>query len=392
MAKGRMIDASIWTNKKHARLSPQARLLTIGIITTADDQGRIDADPYVLKGKLFTFDEDVSASNIQQWLEMLAHNKTILLYNDDEGEQFAQLLNWWDYQSLQYASPSEYPKPHGWRDRIRYNYSKGSILTCNWILADGTITCDTCDETGKPLPKQTKQSSNSSNNKAIIQVDNQVDNQVDVQEEDKEEDQGGDARVHAHEEMRNPPPPPKKEQIITEEQSSTLPEKINPRVRMSAEQTKLLEGTQAAPETTRIMAAEPLPPRVSPNRVISGANGEQILIRQEEFTEMCLATADACGLRALWDLRVAATRRDVSFAVEGLAKMSATFRTQAGINALLDSWRRARPETVPRPDWLIEHASKFLSGKVRYPQAEIATSMTLPPTDVLNFVYSEIPQ
>ena len=80
----RMIDSSIWTNKKYARLSYQARLLLVGIITTADDQGRIDADPFVLNGKLFVFDKEVSEEDIQTWLESLHNNNTIILYKDSE--------------------------------------------------------------------------------------------------------------------------------------------------------------------------------------------------------------------------------------------------------------------------------------------------------------------
>ena len=186
----RMIDSSIWTNKKYARLSYQARLLLVGIITTADDQGRIDADPFVLNGKLFVFDKEVSEEDIQTWLESLHNNNTIILYKDSEGEQFAQLVNWWDYQSLQYAQPSSFPKPEGWADRIRYTFTKGQILTCNWLLTDGTKVVNTCDESGVPLrkandtPKSGDKSGESGTNcddiEPVNQVVNQVNNQVNV--------------------------------------------------------------------------------------------------------------------------------------------------------------------------------------------------------------------
>lgn len=150
----RMIDSSMWSNENFAALPAMARLLQIGIINHADDQGRVKANPLYLSKEIFPYDR-VSPTNITKWLELMENNGTITLYTI-EGKQYAQLTKWWDYQSLQYAAPSEYPAPPNWKDRIRRTSTKGQIVTYNWTLTNGAEVDDTCDEHGKPLTPKAK--------------------------------------------------------------------------------------------------------------------------------------------------------------------------------------------------------------------------------------------
>ncbi len=142
----RMLDSAIWKNEKFGVMPPMARLLAIGIINQADDQGRGKAHPVYLRSQVFPYD-DVTAGQVAEWLGMVATNETILLYQVD-GKDYYQIINWWSYQSHQYAMPSQYPKPDGWKDRIRKVYTKGLIVTCNWITVNGDHSPDTCDEQG----------------------------------------------------------------------------------------------------------------------------------------------------------------------------------------------------------------------------------------------------
>jgi hypothetical protein len=153
----RMIDSSMWSNENFAALPAMARLLQIGMINHADDQGRIKANPLYLSKEIFPYDR-VTPTNITKWLELIASNGTVILYTSD-GKQYAQLTKWWEYQSLQYASPSDYPPPPTWKDRIRRTATKMVIVTYNWMLTSGVIVPDTCDERGKPLPKPSLNSS-----------------------------------------------------------------------------------------------------------------------------------------------------------------------------------------------------------------------------------------
>ncbi|MBK8113242.1 MAG: hypothetical protein IPK44_01335 [Candidatus Accumulibacter sp.] len=142
----RMLDSAIWKNEKFGVMPSMARLLAIGIINQADDQGRGKAHPVYLRSQVFPYD-DVTAGQVAEWLGMVATNETILLYQVD-GKDYYQIINWWSYQSHQYAMPSQYPKPDGWKDRIRKVYTKGLIVTCNWITVNGDHSPDTCDEQG----------------------------------------------------------------------------------------------------------------------------------------------------------------------------------------------------------------------------------------------------
>lgn len=148
----RMIDSSMWSNENFAALPAMARLLQIGMINHADDQGRVKANPLYLAKEIFPYDR-VSPTNVTKWLELIAANGTIIVYTV-EGKQYAQLTKWWEYQSLQYAAPSEYPTSPNWKDRIRRTATKMVIVTYNWTLTNGVTVPDTCDERGRPLVPQ----------------------------------------------------------------------------------------------------------------------------------------------------------------------------------------------------------------------------------------------
>jgi hypothetical protein len=155
----------MWQNEKFATLPAMARLLQIGMINHADDQGRGKAHPSLLRAQVFPYD-DVTLGDVAAWLELIKSNGTIFLYSV-EGKDYYQMCNWWEYQAHQYAMPSDYPKPDGWHDRIRKTFTKGQIVTCNWILSNGTRSPDTCDEQGRLI---------------------QVNKQVNIQDKDKEEE------------------------------------------------------------------------------------------------------------------------------------------------------------------------------------------------------------
>lgn len=145
----RMLDSSVWANENFASLPPMARLLLIGVINLADDQGRMKAHPVYLRSQIFPYD-DVDAESMTTWLTTLAAHETVALYEVD-GKQYLQLLNWWKYQTPSFAAPSQYPRIAGWQDRIRYTGKGRNIYTCNWISSTGELLKDSCDMDGNPL-------------------------------------------------------------------------------------------------------------------------------------------------------------------------------------------------------------------------------------------------
>lgn len=143
----RILDSDIWTNENFAALPPMARLLQIGIINLADDQGRMKAHPAYLRSQIFPYD-DCTTEQLEGWLHLMEQNETLLVYQVVD-KLYVQLVNWWTYQQLQWAHPSRYPAPDGWQDRVRISGAGRDILTYNWTTPAGANTPDTCDAQGK---------------------------------------------------------------------------------------------------------------------------------------------------------------------------------------------------------------------------------------------------
>lgn len=148
----RMIDTGMWTNEHFGEMPMMARLLLLGIINHADDQGRTKAHLVFLRSQIFPYD-DVTTEQIDECLALIEANGTIELY-EASGKRYIQLCNWWEYQTLNFAIPSDYPAPEGWRDRLRFNGKGGIMYTHNWHKVDGSSTPDNCDHLGIPLPTQ----------------------------------------------------------------------------------------------------------------------------------------------------------------------------------------------------------------------------------------------
>jgi hypothetical protein len=105
--------------------------LSIGLFSTADDQGRRLAYPELIKADIFPFDDSISFSEIEEDLKAIEANETICLYSIN-GTDYLQLINWWKYQSPQWAAPSDFPSPDGWKDRVRITKGKGQYIEENW--------------------------------------------------------------------------------------------------------------------------------------------------------------------------------------------------------------------------------------------------------------------
>lgn len=181
----RMIDSSMWSNESFSCLPPCGRLLLIGMVNHADDQGRIKAHPAYLRSQIFPYD-DMSTEEVAGWLQQIAANGTVLLYTVN-GKQYAQMLNWWDYQAMAFAMPSRHPAPDGWQERIRYTTKGRKQLTYNWTNSTGIRIADTCGPDGKPPTDHMD-----------VQVVDQVDDEVDVPLDDykykdnyKDKEEGG---------------------------------------------------------------------------------------------------------------------------------------------------------------------------------------------------------
>jgi hypothetical protein len=139
-----MIHTRIWRSEKVAAFDFRERLLWVGLVTNADDQGRGRAHPGLVRSDIFPLD-DVSLAAISEALSQFEQADMLQLYEAD-GKPLYQIVNWWGYQgAMHWAWPSDFPPPDGWEDRIRYR--KGNtVVEQNWNESGGRLDDEPDDD------------------------------------------------------------------------------------------------------------------------------------------------------------------------------------------------------------------------------------------------------
>lgn len=106
MASKRSIPTTLFASPDFFELSSNTtRLILIGIILDADDEGRGSAHPRLLARKL-----DQSLEDIEQALEEFAEHGILQCY-EIAGRRYYWLCHWHKYQTLSKPTPSLYPVP-----------------------------------------------------------------------------------------------------------------------------------------------------------------------------------------------------------------------------------------------------------------------------------------
>jgi len=152
MTKRRMIHDCMWQSEGFATLTYRQRCLWIGLITTADDQGRARAHPGLVRAAVFPFDV-IAQDEIEADLQAIIDADMVLVYQAGD-KAFYQVLNWWEYQHPQWVGPSDHPAPDGWKDRMRYHGKRHKVITKNWPESDKKARDDKANKPGdKPGDK-----------------------------------------------------------------------------------------------------------------------------------------------------------------------------------------------------------------------------------------------
>ena len=109
MARIRTTKPSFWGSGTVARLSRDARLLTLGLISFADDDGRFLASTTAINGFVFPNDELPSAK-VRKWLQEVT---TVLLVHEYErdGVRYGCFPSWHEHQVINRYTPSQFPAP-----------------------------------------------------------------------------------------------------------------------------------------------------------------------------------------------------------------------------------------------------------------------------------------
>jgi len=103
----RIIKESAFLSEKVASLSDFEFRLWVGLITQADDAGRGDARPAIIKGRIFALRDRTTQKDIDVALRNLAAVGCVSLYTVG-GKPYFQFPNWAKHQRVRDAKP-KYP-------------------------------------------------------------------------------------------------------------------------------------------------------------------------------------------------------------------------------------------------------------------------------------------
>ncbi len=360
MARARMLCKTIATDKRLNKLSPYADWMYIRAIPHLDRDGIIDGDPDTLAVTIcpwrLALIADEMPNIINEWV------KSGLVIRYKSGDRTAlYFVGFQKNQSLEYKkeAASTFSVPPGMKrtDRGLVDAERSDKSTSGGDADDysneGRSALDDYSKTTRTEYKLNKDQSN------------QKESVVDTTR----------ARVS------EPPPPSLQETLnaaVNElERQQTLKlmaswekgseKSKNARVRVSPTQEAIIYSQSPATEVPTVKSADPLPPTVNPNRVISMPDGQKLIIDELIWAQMMSVMLAGLGMKELADAGVARVRNDAARTLETLCKMNARFRNKEGIQELFASWSNTRPDyPVPKPEWLEEHASLYLSGGIRY--------------------------
>lgn len=153
MARIRTVKPSIWTDERFIRLSRDARLLCIGMISHADDEGRLLATATRLAGDIFPAD-DLKPAQVLRWRAEVERTGMVRIYTVG-GVEYAVFPRWKKHQRISKPQPSTLPGPE--QARNDSTPKRGTVPRPGVSLARGGAHVKETgeEEEGKGPPPQT---------------------------------------------------------------------------------------------------------------------------------------------------------------------------------------------------------------------------------------------
>lgn len=100
MARIRSIKPELPSKKKLAQVSISARYTLVLLITQADDEGFVLAEPRQLQGALYPHDEDVTPAQLEGWIRELVGINSIVVRQTVDGARVLQIIGWQEHQAV----------------------------------------------------------------------------------------------------------------------------------------------------------------------------------------------------------------------------------------------------------------------------------------------------
>lgn len=105
MPRIRTVKPDFWQDEELAATSPEARLLAIGLLNFADDEGYFKAHPALIRGAIFPFND--GSLNIQGMLKELSSVGYTRLFDGVDGKKYGQVVNFVKHQKVNRPSASK---------------------------------------------------------------------------------------------------------------------------------------------------------------------------------------------------------------------------------------------------------------------------------------------
>lgn len=104
----RTIKPEFWESETLSLLHPLTRLLAIGLLNYADDEGYFKARPDLVKSAIFPIDGALSdpSWNVSIGMQSLKNAKFLQLYQGEDGKLYGQIINFALHQRVNRATPS----------------------------------------------------------------------------------------------------------------------------------------------------------------------------------------------------------------------------------------------------------------------------------------------
>lgn len=105
----RTLKPETWEEPDVGALSRDARLLMVGLITMADDDGRWLHLPSKIIGHAYPHDNDVTPTKLAKWCDELVCKGIVALY-EEGGTTYGTFPSWHSHQRINRYTPSRLPQ------------------------------------------------------------------------------------------------------------------------------------------------------------------------------------------------------------------------------------------------------------------------------------------
>jgi hypothetical protein len=104
VARIRTIKPDFWQHEELAALPALTRLLAIGLLNYADDEGYFRATPALIRAAIFPFEDSL---NVHGMLMELSSTGYLELFETSEGKQFGRITKFTTHQKVSHPQPSQ---------------------------------------------------------------------------------------------------------------------------------------------------------------------------------------------------------------------------------------------------------------------------------------------